>query len=151
MSYDLNRVDVIGRLTRDLEMKYTSGGTAVANMSIAVGGRPKPDGTDTVSFFEVVVWGKTAEVCSQYLAKGKQIAVMGHIEQQRWQDKDSGKTRSKVQIVAERVQFLGGGKKDGQAADNQPEAAEGAGQTPGDDSDYNPSDFGGEPEKDPNF
>ena len=123
MSFDLNHVTVIGRLTRDVEQKYTAGGTAVANIGLAVGGKPKPDGTETVSFLDVVAWGKTAETCSKYLAQGKQIAVAGHLEQQRWEDKD-GVKHNRVQIIAERVQFLG--SKPAASADptEQPEGAE---------------------------
>jgi single-strand DNA-binding protein len=114
MSWDINRVIIVGRLTRDVELKYTPGGTAVAKFGIAVGGKPKPDGSDSVSFFNVSVYGKTAENCSKFLAKGKQIAVDGSLEQRSWTAQDSSR-RSVVEIIADRVEFLGspGGAKGG--------------------------------------
>mgnify|MGYP003564112807 CR=1 FL=1 len=104
MSYDINRVTLVGRLAGDVELKYTPGGTAIAKFGLAVGGRPR-DGEDTVSFFNCVVWGKMGENCSQYLSKGKQVCVDGRIEQRRWQAQD-GANRSTIEVVAERVQFL---------------------------------------------
>ena len=112
---DINHVLVIGRLTRDFGADprtffYTTGGTACAKVSIAVNRSVKQsDGqwTDEVSFFDVTIWGKTAENLKPYLVKGKQIAVDGYLKQDRWQ-KD-GQNFSKVNVVANSVQLLGGG------------------------------------------
>lgn len=120
----LNKVWVIGNLTRDLgaderSFTYTAGGTACAKVSIAVNrSRKGADGNwiDEVSFFDVTIWGKTAENLKQYLVKGKQIAVVGHLKQDRW-EKD-GQKFSKVSIVAEEVQLLGG-KGDGDQGGSQ--------------------------------
>jgi len=112
MAWDINRVVLIGRLTRDVELKYTPSSTPVANFSLAVGGKPGQDGKDNVSFFNITVWGKSAESCSQYLSKGKQCSIDGRIEQRRWKDKDGG-NRSAVEVVAERVEFLGSGEGGG--------------------------------------
>ena len=106
MSWDINRVLVIGRLTRDVELKYTPSGAPVANFAIAVGGMPSKDGSDNVSFFNIVAWGKIAENISNYLSKGKQVAIDGRLDQRRWKTKE-GDNRSVVEIVAERVEFLG--------------------------------------------
>lgn len=106
MSWDINRVLVIGRLTRDVELKYTPSGAPVANFGIAVGGKPSQNGEENVSFFNIVVWGKSAENCSNYLSKGKQCAIDGRLDQRRWKAQD-GSNRSVVEIVAERVEFLG--------------------------------------------
>jgi len=108
---DLNHVITIGRLTRDINGKdfaYTATGTARLNLSIAVNRREKRNGQwmDKASFFDVTVWGKTAENIKPYLCKGKQIAVDGYLDQQRW-EKD-GVKYSKVCIVANNVQLLGG-------------------------------------------
>ena len=108
---DLNHVIEIGRLTRDIserDFAYTTGGTARLNLSIAVNRSEKRNGewADKVSFFDVTVWGKTAENIKQYLTKGKQIAVEGYLDQQRW-EKD-GQKYSKVCIIADNVQLLGG-------------------------------------------
>ena len=112
---DINHVLVIGRLTKDFGVDprtffYTTGGTACAKVSIAVNRSVKQsDGqwTDEVSFFDVTIWGKTAENLKPYLVKGKQIAVDGYLKQDRWQK--GGQNFSKVNIVANSVQLLGGG------------------------------------------
>ncbi|MBD5412675.1 MAG: single-stranded DNA-binding protein [Treponema sp.] len=109
---DINTLTIIGRLVRDPEaIAYTSGGTARLNISIAVNRREKRGGdwSDRASFFDITIWGKTAENIKPYLAKGKQIAVEGYLDQQRW-EKD-GQKFSRVCIVANNVQLLG--RKDG--------------------------------------
>ncbi len=106
---DVNHVILIGRLTRDAELRYTSGGMAVCKFAIAVNRRRK-DGEQWVeeaNFFDVVVWGRTGETINQYLVKGKQVAVEGELRQNRWEQ--DGKTHSKVEINANNVQLLGGG------------------------------------------
>lgn len=121
---DLNHVVLIGRLTRDLgtderSFAYTQGGTARANVSIAVNrSRKGADGTwgDETSYFDITIWGKTAENLKPHLLKGKQIAVDGYLKQDRW-EKD-GKTNSKVTVVANSVQLLGG-KSEGQGGQPQ--------------------------------
>ena len=115
---DLNHVIEIGRLTRDIserDFAYTTGGTARLNLSIAVNRSEKRGGewADKVSFFDVTVWGKPAENIKPYLHKGKQIAVDGFLDQQRW-EKD-GIKYSKVVIIADSVQLLGGNENAPQA------------------------------------
>ena len=108
MAQDLNHVVLIGRLTRDAEL-VNVGQTVKADLSIAVNrSRKQADGswTEETSFFDFTLWGKTAEGLKPYLTKGKQIAVEGHLKQDRW-EKD-GQKFSKVSIVAENVQLLGG-------------------------------------------
>jgi single-strand DNA-binding protein len=114
MAQDLNHVIIIGRLVNDAILKYTSGGMAIANLSLAVNRRVKKgeQWTEEVSFFEVTLWGKTAEGLKPYLLKGKLIAVEGELKQERW-EKD-GQTRSKVVINASNVQLLGGNDKPAQ-------------------------------------
>ncbi len=115
---DLNHVVLIGRLTRDLgtderSFAYLPNGTARANVSIAVNrSRKGADGSwsDEVSYFDITIWGKTAENLKPFLQRGKQIAVDGYLKQDRW-EKD-GKTNSRVVIQANTVQLLGG-KGDG--------------------------------------
>ena len=104
MSNDLNRVMLIGRLTRDPELKYTPTGTAVANFSIA-NGRKFKDKEET-SFFSVIAWGKLGELVCQYQKKGSQIAIEGRLQQRSWEN-DKCEKRSVVEIVAENVQFIG--------------------------------------------
>jgi len=107
---DVNHVILIGRLTRDAELKYTAGGQSVCKFSIAVNLRRKngDQWIDEASFFDVVLWGKTGETLNQYLTKGKQIAVDGKLRQDRWEQ--DGQNRSKVEIMADNVQLLGGGQ-----------------------------------------
>ena len=125
---DLNHVIEIGRLTRDISERdfgYTTGGTARLNLSIAVNRSVKKNGawTDSVSFFDVTLWGKTAENIKACLYKGKQIAVHGYLDQQRW-EKD-GVKYSKVVIIADSVQLLGGNENWQQSA---PQAQQPAGE-----------------------
>ena len=108
---DINHVILIGRITQDLNEQsfgYTNNGQAKANISIAVN-RSKKQGeewVEEVSYFQITIWGKTAENLKPYLTKGKQIAVDGYLKQDRW-EKD-GQKQSRVSIVATNVQLLGG-------------------------------------------
>jgi single-strand DNA-binding protein len=109
---DMNSVNIIGRLTRDAELKYTANGTAVCKFSVAVNEKRKigDEWKDQANFFEIVLWGKVGESISQYMTKGKQVAITGKLTQERW-DQD-GQSRQKVVITAATVQFLGGGSGD---------------------------------------
>ena len=115
---DLNHVVLIGRLTKDLgtderSFGYVGNGQARANVSIAVN-RSRKNGeqwVDEVNYFDVTIWGKTAENLKPYLTKGKQIAVDGYLKQDRW-EKD-GQKMSKVSVVANNVQLLGGKNEGG--------------------------------------
>jgi single-strand DNA-binding protein len=106
---DLNHVVLIGRLTRDAELKYTAGGQAVCKFSIAVNRRRKngDQWEDEANFFDIVVWGRQGESLNQYLVKGKMVGIDGELRQDRWQQ--DGQNRSKVEIVANYLQLLGGG------------------------------------------
>ena len=108
MANDINHVIIIGRLTRDAETSYLPSGAAVAKISIAVN-RSRKNGdqwVEEVSYFDSAIFGKTAENLRQYLLKGKQIGLEGHLKQDRW-EKD-GQKFSKVSIIADNVQLLGG-------------------------------------------
>jgi single-strand DNA-binding protein len=121
---DMNHAYIIGRLTRDAEMKYTTNGKAVCRFSIAVNEKQKvgDEWKDEASFFEIVLWGQIAESLKQYLVKGKQIAVSGKLQQERWNQ--DGQTRSKVVIIAVNIQLLGGtsGNRDGGSTSGNSEA-----------------------------
>lgn len=122
---DLNHVVLIGRLTQDLgsderSFGYVGNGQARANVSIAVN-RSKKNGDqwiEEVNFFNVTIWGKTAENLKPYLTKGKQICVEGHLKQDRW-EKD-GQKQSRISIVADNVQLLGGRGDNSQNAGGAP-------------------------------
>ena len=125
---DINSINVIGRITRDLDEQsfaYLSTGKAKANISIAVNRSVKKgeEWIDEVSYFDVTIWGKTAENLKPYLQKGKQIAVSGYLKQDRWKDKE-GNNRSKVYIVAETVELCGGRESSNGSAPNFVPAAQ---------------------------
>ncbi len=118
---NLNKVFLIGNLTRDPELRYTPGGTAVANLGIAVNRRFKDSSgelKEEVCFLTVTVWDKQAEACCQYLTKGRPVFVEGVLQSRFWETSD-GQKRSAIDVRAERVQFLGnyGNSKD-KSADN---------------------------------
>lgn len=116
---DLNHVILIGRLTRDAELKYTANGQAVCKFSVAVNRRRKngDQWVDEPNFFDVVLWGRSGETLNQYLVKGKQIAVEGELRQDRWEQ--DGQNRSKVEILANNVQLLGGGQGSGASSSGE--------------------------------
>jgi single-strand DNA-binding protein len=110
---DLNRVVLVGRLTRDAEMKFTPSGQAVSRLSIAVNRSRKvgDQWEEAVSFFDATLWGRSAESLNQYLVKGKQIAIDGELKQDRWEQ--DGQKRSKIEIVVTNIQLLGGNQGQG--------------------------------------
>jgi len=118
VAQDIVSVFAIGRLTKDAELRYTSGGLAIAKFSIACNSRSKKGDQwiDEASFFEVSVFGKSAETLNQYLIKGKQIAVQGRLKQERWES--DGQNHSKIVINADSVQLLGGDKNTQGSAQN---------------------------------
>jgi single-strand DNA-binding protein len=113
---DINRVTLIGRLTRDAELKYTAAGQAVCTFSLAVNRRVKTgDGwKDDGNFFDIVVWGRLGETLAPYLVKGQLVGVDGELRQDRWEQ--DGQNRSRVEVAAHAVQLLRGGKEDAAAA-----------------------------------
>jgi single-strand DNA-binding protein len=106
---DINHVVLVGRLTRNAELKYTNSGAAVSKFSIAINQRRKKDDqwVDESHFFDIVFWGKGAEAINQYLVKGKQVGIEGQLRQDRWEQ--DGQSRSRVEIFATNVMLLGGG------------------------------------------
>ena len=105
MAFEINQVFIIGRLTRDPELSHTQSGKSVCKFGVA--NNPGKEDTD-VCFFDVTAWGKTGESIAQYKKKGEQIGIVGRLRQSRWQD-ENGNNRSKIEIVASSVQFIGGG------------------------------------------
>ncbi|MCL2805521.1 MAG: single-stranded DNA-binding protein [Treponema sp.] len=121
---DLNHVVLIGRLTRDAELKYTAGGQAVCKFSIAVNRRKKVGDSweDEANFFDIVLWGKQGESLQSYLVKGKMVGVDGELRQDRWQQ--DGQNRSKIEIIANYLQLLGGGQS-GERQNNHNSSSQG--------------------------
>ncbi len=114
MASDLNKVIIIGRFTRDPELRYTQGGTSICSFSIAnnrnyvSGGEKK----EQVSFFNCVAWAKTGEVIAEYCKKGQRIGIEGRLQQRSWDDQEGNK-RQTVEIVVDNFQFLSGPRESG--------------------------------------
>ena len=103
-----NRVVLVGNLTRDIELRYTPQGTAVTDMGLAVNERVKRNEqwVDEANYFDITLWGRTAEVANEYLSKGAPVLIEGRLKWEQW-EKD-GQKKSKVKVVGERMQMLGG-------------------------------------------
>ena len=105
MAYSINRVELIGRLGRDVELRYTPEGHAVANLSVATDRPTKPDAERETDWHRVVCWGQTAEFCGEYLGKGRLVFVAGRLTYRKWEDKE-GQKRITTEIIASEVMAL---------------------------------------------
>lgn len=105
-----NRVILMGNLTRDIELRYTPSNVAVCDIGLAVNERRK-DGQgnwlDDVTFVDVTLFGRTAEVAGEYLVKGSPVLIEGRLKLETWEDKTSGQKRSKLKVLGERLQMVG--------------------------------------------
>lgn len=112
MARSINQVILMGRLTRDPEMRTTTSGKSITSFSLAVdrGGQ-----SEQADFFDITAWEKLAELVSQYLSKGRRCLVQGRLQQDSWDDKETGKKRSRIVVVATDVTFLDG-PSDGQGS-----------------------------------
>ena len=142
---NINRVVLVGNLTKDPELRHTPSGNPVCKLRIAVNSRQKDAATgtwgDKPNYFDVTVWGNQGESCAQYLSKGRPVAIDGRLEWREW-DAQDGTKRQAVEIIADSVQFLGsrdggGGGEGGGGGGNQfvPAGASG-----GSDADFQGSD-----------
>ena len=116
MAASINRVVLVGNLTRDPELRHTPSGTPVCSLRLAVNTRRKDESgqwTDKPNYFDITVWGQQGENCAQYLSKGRPVAIDGRLEWREWDATDGSGKRSAVEIVADTVQFLGGRADDG--------------------------------------
>jgi single-strand DNA-binding protein len=108
---NINRVVLVGNLTKDPELRHTPSGNPVCKLRIAVNTRQKDSATgawgDKPNYFDVTVWGNQAESCAQYLSKGRPVGVDGRLDWREWEAQDGSK-RQAVEIIADTVQFLGG-------------------------------------------
>ncbi len=123
-----NSVQMIGNIGQDIELRHTNSGTAVTTLRLAVNERAKVNGewTDVTNWFDVVCWGKTAELCGQYLNKGSSVFVVGRLSVRSYEDK-TGQKRTKTEVVAEDVKFLGGRENSAQSSYGQQATYQGAG------------------------
>ena len=122
---NLNKVMLIGNLTRDPELRYTPSGKAVTDISIAINrvwmndqGQKQEDTT----FVDVTLWGRQAELAEQYLSKGRGVYIEGRLQLDTWDDKETGKKRSRLKVVGENLQFLPDGRG-GAGGQNRPNQA----------------------------
>jgi single-strand DNA-binding protein len=108
---NFNSVVIVGRLTRDPELKYAPSGAPVCSFGVATS-HPytKDDGqkAESTTFLDVTVWRRLAEICAQFLKKGREVLVMGTLRQSRWTDPKTNQARSKIKVVAQNVQFFWG-------------------------------------------
>lgn len=105
----LNKVMLMGNLTREPETKRTPKGTAVTQMSLAINRQYTTEGgerKEEVTYVDVEAWGKLAEICGEHLSKGKQVFVEGRLKLDTWEDKQSGEKKSRLRVAADAVQFL---------------------------------------------
>jgi single-strand DNA-binding protein len=142
---NVNVVVITGNLTRDPELRHTSGGTAVCDLRVAVNSRRKDQSgnwVDKPNYFDVTVWGAQGENCANYLSKGRPVAIEGRLDWREWEAKEGGK-RQAVQIIANTVQFLG--SRDGAGGGGGGGNGNGGGFAPQSDVPADTSDFGGAP------
>lgn len=106
-----NKVILVGNLTRDPQVRYTPGGTAVAEIGLAVNrqwfDKQSNSRREEVTFVDVTLWGRTAEIAGEYLGKGRQVLIEGRLQTDTWDDKESGQKRSKLRVVCENMTMLG--------------------------------------------
>ncbi len=109
---NLNKVMIIGNLTADPEVRTTPRGTSLTELRLAVnrvtGGQGEGERREETTFLDVTCWGRTGEVAAQYLSKGRPVFIEGRLQQDSWEDKQTGQRRSRIRIVAENLQLLGG-------------------------------------------
>ena len=138
---NINRVVLVGNLTRDPELRSTPGGTPICKLRIAVNTRRKDaqtqQWTDKPNYFDVTVWGQQGENCATYLQKGRPVAIDGRLEWREWEAQDGSGKRQAVEIVAESVQFLGGRAEGENGQRFTPEA-----DVPADTADFTPAPAG---------
>lgn len=109
---NLNKVMIIGNLTRDPEMKYTPKGTAICDIGIAVNRNYTTESgekREEVTFIDITLWGRVAEIVGEYCKKGRPLFVEGRLQLDTWDDKQTGQKRSKLKVIGDNIQLLGGG------------------------------------------
>jgi single-strand DNA-binding protein len=149
----VNKVILVGNLGRDPELRYTPGGQAVANFSLATTERfsnKEGERQERTEWHRVVAWGRTGEICAQYLAKGRSVYVEGRIQTREWEDKE-GQKRWSTEIVATNVQFLGGRGEGGSSTPASGSGGSGSGSGSGGDGGSHAADSGPPPSDDVPF
>jgi single-strand DNA-binding protein len=129
---NLNKVMLMGNLTRDPEIKYTPKGTAVADIGLAVNrvySTDQGERREETTFVDVELWGRQAEIAGEYLKKGRPVYIEGRLKLDTWDDKQTGQKRSKMRVVGETMQLLGG-REGGSGGGGGGESYEGGGSAP---------------------
>ncbi len=125
-----NKVLLLGNLTRDPEVRYTPKGSAVADLGLAVNRQytlENGEKREEVTFVDVTLWGRTAEVAGEYLKKGRPVFIEGRLQLDTWDDKQSGQKRSKLKVIGEMMQMLGSPRGGGAAGGEEVESSKAAG------------------------
>lgn len=123
-----NKIELMGNLTRDPELRHTSKGTPVANFGLAVN-NPRSKEENAVTYFDCTAWRETGQIISQYKQKGELVFISGRVEQDSWTDKTTGETRSKHVVVVEDIQFLPSGNGNGSGGSGSSSSSGGSAQT----------------------
>ena len=113
---NVNKVMLLGNITRELEVRYTPKGTAVCDLGMAINRIRTGDNgerIEEVTYVDVTLWGRQAELAGQYLAKGRPVFIEGRLQLDQWDDKQTGQKRSRLRVVAETMPFIGGGGQGG--------------------------------------
>ncbi|MCH7990063.1 MAG: single-stranded DNA-binding protein [Planctomycetes bacterium] len=126
-----NRVILMGNLTRDPQVRYTPGGTAVTDIGLAVNrtwfDKTTQQKREDVTFIDVTLWGRQAEVAGEYLSKGRSVLIEGRLQLDQWDDKETGQKRSKLKVVCENMTMVGGrpsGSPQGESANPEAQFSE---------------------------
>lgn len=160
-----NKVILVGNLTRDPQVRYTPGGSAVAEVGLAVNrswfDKTSNSRKEETTFVDVTLWGRTAEVASEYLTKGRSVLIEGRLQLDQWDDKESGQKRSKLKVVGENMTMLGGKGESGGGGGGAPSGggyasrggapSQGGGASSAADSFYDNAPGGGAPDDDVPF
>lgn len=141
-----NKVILVGNLTRDPQVKYTTGGTAVTEIGLAVNrqwfDKQTNSKKDETTFVDVTLWGRTAEIAGEYLAKGRPVLIEGRLQLDTWDDRETGQKRSKLRVVGENMTMLGSRGEGGGGGPQGGGNRSGAGARGADSGPSEPTDFG---------
>lgn len=143
-----NKVILVGNLTRDPQVRYTTGGTAVAEIGMAVSrqwfDKQSNQKREETTFVDVTLWGRQAEVAGEYLAKGRPVLIEGRLQLDTWDDKETGQKRSKLRVVGEAMQMLGSRQDGGGGSGGSNRGGQTGGQRGGQNSapQNEPADYG---------
>jgi len=119
-----NKVILMGNLTRDVELRYTPSGSAVADLGLAVNrtwyDKQADQKNEETTFVDITVWGRTAEIAGEYLTKGRPVLIEGRLQMDQWEDKETGQKRSKLKVTCENMTMVGSRNGDSQSIPQDP-------------------------------